>query len=507
MTAPFENTSAGHHVEIFDGRAFTYRVELFNEDGKLMQVKKAGVDELVIEDNILNPFLTGTLIIKNPHDMLERSTEQHASTVISLNTFRFRGDCRDFVNIFIAPAFGDNLDDVAPLESELYTLKQTFVIYKIEDVPGGTATQKKKKLYLHDVKYQKLIEKDLYWSSGQAAIRQKVGDIVKPLCLLTNEQRSIQTGVAIRDMIEQSIPDQKFDKNWDLGARTIFYTSPAGSKAMDDIEYIIGEHISTDDTGNQPCLLRVERFTKSWSLLPLSKYFEGGFDSVKGSGGPLQNEVFYVANEIDEDGDNKPDSKSPAGGLHHPDLGLIKGYVFSEMPGYKQQQLLISTPVVAYEPYTKEFQFYHSQQAIESMYNFFKEQVTDRLAGGQTGPFTEFFINNTKKENRNVNLKYTTHTDRFGALNSSRNQVLKQALFGGAAIMFDVPGLTNRRAARFISVDRQNPYETNDYDSKLLGQYFVTNVTHKFTNKGYSNNILAVKPYYYNEVDFNNDIK
>ena len=514
MSGPFDNVSPNKFVELIDGRAFTFRIEIFNEDGKMLQIKKAGVDLLEIEDNILNPFLTGVLILKNPFDMLERQTEQNVGEEqVTLNTFRFRGDARDYVNVFIAPAIGTDLDDVEHVSSDFYTLKQTFVIHKIEDVPSGNATTKTKKLYLHDLKYQKLIEKDLYWSSSAAAIRQGVGAITKPISQLTNEQRSIQTGVALKDMIQQSIPGQKFEKNWDVGAREIFYTSPAGSKAIDDIMYMSSEHVSSDDTENQPCIFRHERFSKSWSLMPLKKYFTGGYDSAAGQPGPLQNETFYISNEVDETGDQKPEPKSPTGNtgltnnVHFPDLGLIKGYVFSEMPGLDQQNILISTPVLAYEPYTKEFQFYHKQQAIENMFNFFKSNVTDTLKGGSTGPYTDFFINKTKLENRNVNLVYTTHTDRLGTLLNSRNTVLKKALLGGPALMFSIIGMPNRRAGRFISVDRQNPYIENDYDSKLLGQYFVTQVTHRFSNSGYVNNILGVKPYFYNKVDFNNDIK
>jgi len=130
------------------------------------------------------------------------------------------------------------------------------------------------------------------------------------------------------------------------------------------------------------------------------------------------------------------------------------------------------------------------------------------MLGGRSGPYTDFFINNTKRENRNVNLKDSTiSNDRIGPIIESRNDVMKKALFNGPAIQFTVKGSTNRRAARYISVDRRDPYEENDYDSKLLGQYLVTNVKHIITETGYSNEVTGVKPYFYNPVDFNHDIK
>ena len=105
------------------------------------------------------------------------------------------------------------------------------------------------------------------------------------------------------------------------------------------------------------------------------------------------------------------------------------------------------------------------------------------------------------------NLVYSSYSDHLGPLIASRNAVMNKALFAGSAINFNIKGSTNRRAGRFISIDRNNPYSENDFDSKILGQYFITNVTHTITGEGYENNILGVKPYYFSKVDFNNDIK
>ena len=151
--------------------------------------------------------------------------------------------------------------------------------------------------------------------------------------------------------------------------------------------------------------------------------------------------------------------------------------------------------------------FYYEQQAIESMYNFFKLKVTDNLLGGRSGPFTEFFINNSKKENLNINALHSTFSDDISPIIESRNRVLEQAIFNGPTINFVIKGNTVRRAGRFISIDRNNPYTDNDFDSRLLGQYITTRVTHNITQDGYTNSVIATKPYYFNKVDFNNNIK
>lgn len=515
-TTPMDLVDDGIHVEHFDDRSFKFRVIIYNEDGKLLRIKKSGITSLVIEDNILDFMHRGVLVFKNPHDMHERTTEKTVgeSETIDIDTFRFRGDARDYLQIDIAPVIDPDPTNAMEIKNDFYTIRQRFVIYRIEDLPNEDPTKKEKRVYFHDARMQRLLETDLYWSSAAASIRQGVGNITKSISQLSNDQRAIRTGIGIKDMIQQALPSAKFDKNWDNGARDTFYTTPGGCKAFDDIMTLYEDHVSSDDTQNQPCLLRVERFTNTWSLLPLKKYFHAAYDASTKSPGPFQNETFYISSSVDETGGMSNPTKSPegpkqvTGNTSFADLSLIRNFIYSEMPGEDNQRMLISTPVQAYDSYTKQFQFYHDDQAIQNMFQFFKNNITDTLMGGDSGPFTEFFINNNKEENKNVRLVATTQTDRLGSLVYSRNEVLKQALFAGPAITFDIKGNTNRRAGRFISLDRKNPYTENDFDSKLLGQYLVTRVTHKFDNtQGYSNTILGVKTYYFNQVNFNNNIK
>jgi hypothetical protein len=502
-------------VELLDDRSFGFRLILFNEDGKFLKLRQSSVTELVIEDNIFDMCHSGHLVFKNPHDVNERATSHPIGDEdFDINTFRFRGDARDFIIFEMYPTIDGKIEEQAvnKLENDFYTMRFVFCIHKIEDVPTENAIEKHKKLTFHDRRIQELLEKDLYWNSGTAAIRQNLVAHKKPLSQLNDEDRSIYTGAGIRDMIEQTFPKAKFAGSWDNGGRQVFYTSPAGSKAYDDIVSLCKMHVSSDDTVNQPCMLRLERYTNQWSLLPYSYYFDKSYINSRNLPGQYQNERFYVSNEIDLDMPGSNPAKGPVGSgsgmnnVHFPDLSIITGYMFSEMPGSDNQKYIVTTPTHTYHSRNKTFNFLYKDQAVETMYDFFKETISDKMLGGKSGPYTDFFINNTKKENRNVNLKNSNYNDRIGPLIESRNDVMKKALFNGPAIQFTVKGSTNRRAARYISLDRQDPYEENDYDSKLLGQYLVTRVKHIITESGYTNNIIGVKPYYYNPVDFNHDI-
>lgn len=50
-------------------------------------------------------------------------------------------------------------------------------------------------------------------------------------------------------------------------------------------------------------------------------------------------------------------------------------------------------------------------------------------------------------------------------------------------------------SGRFFSLDRTDNYFDNEFDQKILGQYFVVNVKHVITNETYKTEMLGVKPY------------
>jgi len=476
-------------------------------------LRKNSLEEFVIEDNILDFYHHGHLVFKNSYDSVERQTERwEGDNKVDIETFRFRGDARDYIRFELHPNLDSDLASAEVMESEFYSMSFDFVITQIEDLSTQSPSGKSKKLTFHDKRCQRLMERDIYWHSGQAAIRQGETAYNRPLSQMSNEERTIRTGVGIKDIIQTALPGSSFSPDWDSGSRPVFYTSPGNSKAIDDLKSMFDKHVSSDDTDNQPSILRLERYTNTWSLNPLSYYFNKAYNKTTNTAGMYQNEIFYISAEVDSNGSEGQPSKSPENtpnpmrNVSLPGMSEITNYVFSEMPGSDQQTYIVSSPITTYDAKSREFKFYHDKTSINSMYNYFKSTVTDAVMGGVSGPHTEFFINNTKSANKNVQLLHSTDGDDHGVLIKSRNRVMRQALYGGPAILFDVKGSSNRRAGRFISVDRRNPYTSNDFDSKLLGQYFVTKVVHRITGGGYVNTIMGAKPYYYNPVDFNNNI-
>lgn len=517
INIPFNAPDANEEIEVdqIDDGSYKFILYLYNEDGKVMKLRKGSIVDLTIEDNLLEPFHYGELSFLNPHDTLERSRYKTVDGNKQFHeTWRFRGDCRDFLRFEMHPVLDDTLTNPETISGPAFSLAFDFVVYDIEDIPGNDATQKQKKIYFRDIRMQRMLERDLYWNSGAAAIRQQQVTHGRPLSQLTNSERAISTGYGIKDIIQQALKDQRFFDNWDVGGNTKYYTTPAGYKAYDDMHAMLSNHVSSDETDNQPCILRFERFTHKWSLLPLTYYFSNAVTKSNKEPGKLQLETLYLPNEINGQDEPGAESKIPVEAnkqvtmnMHLGQYSNIISYIYSPMSGQVNQQLLISTPIHAYNATNRQFMFFYEKQSIESMYSFFKKHITDNLLGSTTGPYTEFFINNTKKQNYNTNVIYSTSTDNITPLIESRNRVVEQALYNGPLINFAVKGSTHRRAGRFIAIERNNSYVENDFDAKLLGQYLTTRVTHKITQNGYTNNVMAVKPYYFSKIEFNNDIR
>ena len=96
---------------------------------------------------------------------------------------------------------------------------------------GESSDLKYKKLYFHDISYQVMHEKNIYFTTSDLIQNDQI-------TLLNNQDRSVQTGIAIKELIKKIFPEEenykvKFSEFWDQGGSSIFYSSPAQSKAIE----------------------------------------------------------------------------------------------------------------------------------------------------------------------------------------------------------------------------------------------------------------------------------
>ena len=522
-----ENTSK---IEQFDDRKFKFSLYLVNQDANAIKLRKGAITELYIVDDVTEWFHKGHVTVLNPEDVLERSTSVFVGdpgtdemTRAQVNPYRFRGDCRDMLLLTFEPHIdaGEYEDSTsATLDSPVFSMKFLFTIYATEDIDNGEGRKSKmQKMYFHDYRYQLLREKNLYYSTAKnLKIAGRHDQITTPVTQLNNSARQKSTGAIIQDILKTALPEVEtkdmFSYHWNFGAGNMMYTSPANYRAIDDLNYVLDRHVSSSDYGSQPCLLKLERFTERWELLPITEYFARS-KTTSTIPGPYQLEYFLLSNDSEPEDVTIPPERKTFGNefrtanvnYHFPDISVIDDYVFSEMNGVDCQELLSSIVNHRYNESTKTFSMDLAESNVLNVQSKFQEFFIDYTFGGDAGHgVTSWLSDTSRNKNFNFSVQSSWTPDKTSSLSVSRNRMLLAAFLLGNTIQFDIKGETGRQSGKWIAVDRDTNYLDNDYEKKVLGQYFVTRVTHRITSTGeYKNRVIAVKPYVYQDLSFDTE--
>jgi hypothetical protein len=321
------------HVEIF----------LYNQidDRKAVPLPFSFVDSFSITESLLSWNTHGWIIINSDFEVLERGGTGAAIDGARVNAtsqdcYIFRTDGRNKISFRL---YHLNKNGTASFPANYWEMCYDFVIYQAEDIETYSNQTKMRKYKFWDERYQILSERNIDYSTAYSAIKSGNMSLIEN----GNEQeirpseledkfRCCTPNIALKDIIQTAAsnppvmglnessdkmkvgflyvsdggkienPTQPMDlidvDNWDVGDSNnlCFYTSPANSTAIEDIEYIL--HHCTDANGG-PVFLKLGRFTndKSWKLISLSKLLresnnnqvENLFieDSVASSGPPI----------------------------------------------------------------------------------------------------------------------------------------------------------------------------------------------------------------------------
>ena len=510
-------------IEQFDDRRFRFGAYLLNPDGNGIKIRKGAIEELIIIDDILDWFHTGHMTFSNPHDIMERVTSQYTSDTtdggkIDITPYTVRGDARDFLFIKMEPYIDSDDATTGKVDSVVHTMKFLFSIYAIEDVVSQNGSKdKKQKIYFHDYRAQMLREKNTYYSTANNM--DLLGDRIQTNVAIGqrgDSTRSKYTGEILQDLLTSSLLETDttglFSRHWEFGDKEMFYTSPAGSKAIDDINYVLDRHVSSSTGQYLPCIMKLQRQTERWELLPLSTYFERS--NAQNSPGPYQSEFFLLAAESESDSTDAiipptrktfgRDKSSPMINYHYPDISIIDDYTFSEINGVDCQEILNSVIVHTYAEDSKTFNVNLTDGNISNIQQVFQSTMINKTYGGQAGHgVTSWLSDKSREENFNISVVSSWTPDSKLSLAQGRNKKLLAALLLGNTIEFESKGTTSRRSGVWFAVDRDNMYVDNNYDNKILGQYFTTRVTHRITETEYSNTLLGVKPHLFRSNNYN----
>jgi hypothetical protein len=499
---PADNSKSVKNKIRYNNQDYEVILSLYNPDGSFFPINTAALVSLVIQESSLEWYKKGVLILTNSENILERRPNEFFSQDFN---YKFRNDGRDLLLVKIKPIVNRVNSYEDPFPSEFYELNYIFSIYDVEDInEGGSTKEKSIKLYFWEYDYQLFLETNADWSTNTVLYEQQPS-LNGTSSQLSDDLRKIHTGDALKSLIQNVLNDrsgtQLFLDFWDPGSTKIFYASPASNSAIYDFDYIFNRHVSSDRfggvLGDVPFIFRT-RFTKRWALTSFSTLFSDAVSNNKYAGS-LQREQFILASSITTgviipSMPHTPPDVTGSRSLNFGILSSIVDYQFVNMAAIDNTMLLKSTPCYHCDFKTKQFDADFVDNDINNIKDYYQEVYANKFQF-TSKPAALFTLNKSKTEMQSFNSVYSFATTKTGRFADARNAILKSSLFLNECLSFSVLGTTYRQANVFIGLDRESGSVDADFDEKLLGQWFVTKVTHEFTPTTYKNHIVAIKPH------------
>lgn len=496
------------YVRIND-QDFEFMVALSNQVDGLAPIDKSAIARLVIEDTFAQWWCKGFLIFDNKFNALERPRNDDEGEKFN---YHFRNDGKDTIIFRFRPVLQGQADDLLP--NDIWNMEYVFSVYDIQDITdGANADTKYKKLFFWEYEHQLMLQKKLNWSTAEILptdiVPSQAGD----------DDRKVFIGDAIKSLLTKALPDkvQEFSDTWERGGAKIDYHQGANESVSEVLEWMIKKHVGAID--NDPCYIDRERYSKKWVLQSLSHIFS---KAVEGNGpGAYQLEQFFVDSmtEMENATDSSKDTiKNPAPyktpvspknvvsferNIQLRDYSLIKSFELADMAAMDNMMALVSTPTYSNSIHDKQFNLEFENHDIVNIKDFFQRTYTDKLKHAGCDPDPLFTLNKLKNDAYAISNIYSLGETPIERLSDGRNEILKSAVFLNQCIVFKVKGMSFRMAGKFIGIDREIGATQNEFDDKLLGQWFVTGVKHIFVGEAYLNEITAIKLHASNPLNIN----
>lgn len=444
---------------------------LFNDRGDVMPLNKNALRQIIINDNIFNPFHTAEMYLSNDMGVIERSDF----------AFTFLGNGRDFLVFEFMPNIGVPNGYEDEKLREQYMLKFYFVVSSCVEVQIQNSTVKH--LQLVEVSQFLLNEKSSLFNSVDVLLEQGVE--LLSLVNDTNAARSAKTGDIIAAILKQGITTDIVLNEMDKGAESLFINSAGNITYNDLLNYVRVYH--KGEKNYDFCILSQDRYKKSFSNIPISKIFENHTQNV------IETFVFPgVSKDINQ---NKLTwSLSP---IIYAESQILNFNI--EKPAGKHTiEHFINTNYISS---AKQFKTLIMDLKTGNMIN-----LLDVYKSQFVMPFKDLFkgyeldvniiLNNDRKQGSVYGDVRGAEPRNVSASLSNLNQI-NSMLFLSDVYTFTLQGITSRQACKFVDVYRVDnaTIEITQYDKNNLGRHFITNIKHIISQDTYSNIVETVKPY------------
>lgn len=305
---------------------------------------------------------------------------------------------------------------------------------------------------------------------------------VQDSTLLSDDERAAYTGDLIKAILTQTLGAQYIDTKFNQGSRKKFYYTSANERALFAVCYLRNIHTCAQ---NMPCILSHNAYTDKISFISLAEYFKNHQQYLLGES------FVYAAKSPGTDYNSKGAKLPPGAGPILANFSEINGEP-QVMPHIKTYINLANSKSAVADRANKT-QSSAAVGADDKIQEFGKLFVDPfKKIYNATAAFTTSVDNNVP--NAYSKPVYTAESSNFNATQEGNN-FIKNLLFGGNVITFQLPGAPWRRTGTFVDIATQG-VSSPEYNKKIMGRWFITHVEHRFNkSSGYSNYIECVRPY------------
>ena len=502
------------NTKLYNGQKYQLDIIFDNMQGNTFQLNLASVVSLDIEEDTRNWYRRASLVINNPENIFEQKVVPNAP---NNQYYKFRNDGRDIVYIrfkIIADSPLNYANDVN-IDYNVWGMKYKFAIYDKEETPGATSSQKTLKLYLWEYDQQILNETNLQWSTNECL----PSNIIPAAA--TDAAKLVNTGTAIKSLLTKALVNStppSFSTEWDIGSSTIFYSAPANYTANDSLNYLLKKHVSSQigaDNGADPCILDRSRYDQQWSLVSYCNLFDKAvkYNNGVAVAGPLQREIITLSMQGGDDNigylfdlPQSPFRSNTANtNFQHPATSNITNINFTDMSTIDNMNDMISTPCYSNDYKGKAFNVEFQSNDIQNVKSYISKNYSSKLKISTT-PDTLLTLNKTKTNNLAVKNIYSFGDNKISRLAEGRNFMLLAALYYNTSVSFTALGSPIRESGTFISIVKGKGGIIDEFFNKLLGQWFVYSVMHRFTENEYTNDITAFRVHANDNIDIRSNI-
>jgi hypothetical protein len=514
--------SENRKLKSFNLQNTLFEVSLLPYEGEEVFINPEAVIQLVLEDNFFLFSKRGYIVFQNSYEMFERKLNKKnlvgvmgAKDLSQTNEegYIFRNDGKDRIKLKIktTKSKNSNAEDLNDTPDDPWLIEFTGNIYDFEDPSINEISSKVKKLYFWDEKFQKMVEKNLDWSSATSELNENIKSSEYDPKFATDEQKKVFTGDGIKDILKNKLKFEVDEENFDKGETKIFHTAPSNTNFWENILYLLNNHYSSTilkSGNNDLSFLIFDDVSEKFQLTPLSKIFEKAGNEVN-TPKEYQIEHFLLEDIGNLEGTTNTNWMAPILKQYDPKIDVkivkLKVYNFSDMSGVDSFKKLITTPAFNYNFKTKTFTRKVDKSLIKDIPSVLeKDYVEDVFLGKKAS--SHINLNKVKNENLSVNNVFTPISNLKILERISHGSLLLNSIFFNLCLNIQTEGATLRKSGKFVGVDRLTPNET-EFDYKLGGQWFIVNVKHNFYKNSYVNEITCIKPHTYKKIDSTQEVE